>query len=233
LLSSDIITLSIKPALLGRQHFVLRATTGDCAEPEKMGHALGTVRFSSSSSRHHFLLEYRPILGTGPFLGQAHSWDRLTLGTGPLKCLGQARSCARSVMGPVHQMLLSRERPPERSGLAPGCRILCIFATRSLFMVPKGVICMLGASTLVLQDPGAILGGSWHIGEPKEEHCDFLFENVRLCVERNRHSWSCPVKRLRSQRRSRAPQRSRAGASANVEGPSRAERARIRKHPHV
>ena len=103
-------------------------------------------------------------------------------------------------------------------------------------MAPKGVICMLGASTLVLQDPGAILGGSWDIGEPKEEHCDFLFENVRLCVERSRHSWSCPVKRLRSsgaeraraaisgapaepsglERQCRAPQRSRAGSTSET-----------------
>jgi hypothetical protein len=91
-------------------------------------------------------------------------------------------------------------------------------------MAPKGVICMLGASTLVLQDPGAILGGSWDIGEPKEEHCDFLFENVRLCVERNRHSWSCPVKRLRSSGAERA-RASISGAPAEPSGRERQCRA--------
>ena len=40
----------------------------------------------------------RPTLGTGPLLGQTHSWDRPTLGTGPLKCLGQAHPCASSVV---------------------------------------------------------------------------------------------------------------------------------------
>ena len=39
----------------------------------------------------------RPTLGTGPFLGQAHSWDRPTLGTGPL--LGQALSWDRPILG--------------------------------------------------------------------------------------------------------------------------------------
>jgi hypothetical protein len=39
----------------------------------------------------------RPTLWTGPFLGQAHSWDRPTLGTGPL--LGQALSWDRPILG--------------------------------------------------------------------------------------------------------------------------------------
>ena len=86
-------------------------------------------------------------------------------------------------------------------------------------MAPKGVICMLGASTLVLQDPGAILGGSWDIGEPKEEHCDFLFENVRLCVERKQAFVVLPSE-------ASPVQRSRAGSSGDFGRPSGAERAR-------
>ena len=63
-----------------------------------------------------------------------------------------------------------------------------------------------------------------------------MHENVRICVERNRHSWSCPVKRLRSsgaeraraaisgapaepsglERQCRAPQRSRAGSKSET-----------------
>jgi hypothetical protein len=40
---------------------------------------------------------YEPSLRTGPLLGQAHSWDRPTLGTGPL--LGQAHSWDRPILG--------------------------------------------------------------------------------------------------------------------------------------
>ena len=47
-----------------------------------------------------------------------------------------------------------------------------------------------------------------------------MHENVRLSVERSRHSWSCPVKPL--------AQRSRAGSSCDVGRPSGAERARLR-----
>ena len=42
-------------------------------------------------------------------------------------------------------------------------------------------------------------------------------EHVRLCVERNKHSWSCPVKRLRS----RGAERSQAPMSSAPAEPSR------------
>ena len=47
-----------------------------------------------------------------------------------------------------------------------------------------------------------------------------MHENVRLCVECNRHSWSCPVKRLRSS----GAERARAAISGAPAGPSGLER---------
>jgi len=47
-----------------------------------------------------------------------------------------------------------------------------------------------------------------------------MHENVRLCVERNRHSWSCPVKRLRSS----GAERARAAISGAPAEPSGLER---------
>jgi hypothetical protein len=65
----------------------------------------------------------RPILGTGPFLGQA------SLGTGPLKCLGWARSCHSrsrpwiSHVAPQHtsptRWLFEKETPFKILGTSP------------------------------------------------------------------------------------------------------------------
>ena len=62
------------------------------------GHALGTGPLLGQAHSWDMPLgrahsRDRPTFGTGPFLGQTHSWDRPTLGTGPF--LGQAYSWDR------------------------------------------------------------------------------------------------------------------------------------------
>jgi hypothetical protein len=62
------------------------------------GHALGTGPLLGQAHSWDMPLvraqsQDRPTFGTGPFLGQTHSWDRPTLGTGPF--LGQAYSWDR------------------------------------------------------------------------------------------------------------------------------------------
>ena len=55
-----------------------------------------------------------------------------------------------------------------------------------------------------------------------------MHENVRLYVERSRHSWSCPVKRLRP----RGAERARAAISGDPAEPSEENEKRESERLH-